>query len=63
MGADRGILVKNDAFVDSDGVARVLKAVILGKDPGDISTIEDEGSVEEAREAWEQMRASVTTGS
>jgi hypothetical protein len=28
-----------------------------------ISTIEDEGSVEEAREAWEQMRASVTTGS
>ncbi|HEX4743744.1 MAG TPA: acetate--CoA ligase, partial [Candidatus Limnocylindria bacterium] len=28
---------------------RVLKAVILGKDPGDISTIEDEGSVEEAR--------------
>ncbi|MEX2047205.1 MAG: acetyl-CoA synthetase, partial [Chloroflexota bacterium] len=42
---------------------RVLKAVILGKDPGDISTIEDEGSVEEAREAWEQIRASVTTGS
>ncbi len=39
---------------------RVLKAVILGKDPGDISTIEDEGSVEEAREAWEQLRASVT---
>ncbi len=39
---------------------RVLKAVILGKDPGDISTIEDEGSVEEAREAWEQMTASVT---
>ena len=39
---------------------RVLKAVILGKDPGDISTIEDEGSVEEAREAWEQIRAAVT---
>ena len=39
---------------------RVLKAVILGKDPGDISTIEDEGSVEEAREAWDQLRASVT---
>src|SRR5439155_1668733 len=31
---------------------RVLKAVILDKDPDDISTIEDEGSVEEAREAW-----------
>jgi acetyl-CoA synthetase len=34
---------------------RVLKAVVLGKDPGDISTIEDEGSVEEARQAWQQM--------
>jgi len=34
---------------------RVLKAVILDKDPGDISTIEDEGSVEEAREAWSEM--------
>jgi acetyl-CoA synthetase len=38
---------------------RVLKAVILDKDPGDISTIEDEGSVEEARGAWEEMRAEV----
>ena len=35
---------------------RVLKAVILDKDPGDISTIEDEGSVEEAREAWTDMK-------
>ena len=39
---------------------RVLKAVILGKEPGDISTIEDEGSVEEAREAWRQMRSEVS---
>ena len=38
---------------------RVLKAVTLDTDPGDISTIEDEGSVEEARAAWEQMRASL----
>jgi acetyl-CoA synthetase len=38
---------------------RVLKAVILDRDPGDISTIEDEGSVEEAREAWEQMKGEV----
>ena len=38
---------------------RVLKAVILDKDPGDISTIEDEGSVEEARESWQQMKSSV----
>jgi acetyl-CoA synthetase len=36
---------------------RVFKAVILGKDPGDITTIEDEGSVEEAREAWREMRS------
>jgi acetyl-CoA synthetase len=40
---------------------RVLKAVILDKDPGDISTIEDEGSVEEARTAWEAIRAEVGT--
>jgi acetyl-CoA synthetase len=36
---------------------RVLKAVTLGKDPGDITTIEDESSVEEARRAWEQLKA------
>jgi len=35
---------------------RVLKAVIQEKNPGDITTIEDEGSVEEARQAWHQMR-------
>jgi acetyl-CoA synthetase len=34
---------------------RVLKAVTLGKDPGDITTIEDEGSVDEARSAWKDM--------
>ncbi|MGD0116108.1 MAG: acetate--CoA ligase [Dehalococcoidia bacterium] len=38
---------------------RVLKAVVSGKDPGDVSTIEDEGSVEEAREAWRKMSAAV----
>ena len=38
---------------------RVLKAVTLNTDPGDISTIEDEGSVEEARDAWQEMRAAV----
>jgi acetyl-CoA synthetase len=35
---------------------RVLKAVTLDRDPGDITTIEDEGSVDEARHAWQQMR-------
>jgi acetyl-CoA synthetase len=39
---------------------RVLKAVVLGKDFGDISTIEDEASVEEAREAWQQMKAQIS---
>ena len=36
---------------------RVLKAVADDRDPGDISTIEDEGSVEEARRALEELRA------
>ncbi len=38
---------------------RVLKAVILDRDPGDITTIEDEGSVDDARQAWRQMRAEI----
>jgi acetyl-CoA synthetase len=38
---------------------RVLKAVTLDTDPGDIATIEDEGSVEEARQAWQELRAEV----
>ncbi len=35
---------------------RVLKAITNGADPGDITTIEDEGSVDDARQAWTQMR-------
>jgi acetyl-CoA synthetase len=35
---------------------RVLKAVILDREPGDITTIEDEGSVDEARQAWLEMK-------
>ena len=35
---------------------RVLKAVVLDQDPGDVATIEDEGSIEEARQAWEELR-------
>ncbi|MGH9073880.1 MAG: acyl-CoA synthetase, partial [Acidimicrobiales bacterium] len=41
---------------------RVLKAITLDKDPGDVSTIEDEGSVEEAREAWQRMKAGLGEG-
>ena len=40
---------------------RVLKAVALDLDPGDISTIEDEGSVDEARRAVEELRAGLLT--
>jgi acetyl-CoA synthetase len=40
---------------------RVFKAVILDRDPGDITTIEDEGSVEEARRAWAEMRRELAT--
>ncbi|HSL76015.1 MAG TPA: acetate--CoA ligase [Candidatus Limnocylindrales bacterium] len=40
---------------------RVLKAVALDRDPGDISTIEDEGSVDEARHAVEELRADLVT--
>ena len=39
---------------------RVFKAVVLDQDPGDITTIEDEGSVEEARQAWHRMMAEVS---
>ncbi len=38
---------------------RVLKAVTLDRDPGDITTIEDEGSVEEARHAWQEMKEEI----
>jgi acetyl-CoA synthetase len=38
---------------------RVFKAVVLDRDPGDISTIEDAGSVEEARAAWQALRTEV----
>jgi acetyl-CoA synthetase len=40
---------------------RVLKAVILDRDPGDLTTIEDEGSVDEARQAWLAMKSEVAT--
>jgi acetyl-CoA synthetase len=36
---------------------RVLKAVVLGRDPGDVTTIEEGSSIEEARHAWVEMRS------
>ena len=38
---------------------RVLKAVTLNTDPGDITTIEDEGSVDEARLAWQEIKGEI----
>lgn len=38
---------------------RVLKAVTLDRDPGDITTIEDETSLEEARYAWRELKEAV----
>jgi len=40
---------------------RVLKAVIQDRNPGDITTIEDEGSVDEARQAWHEMKEELKT--
>jgi acetyl-CoA synthetase len=41
---------------------RVLKAIVLDRDPGDVSTIEDEGSIEEAREACRRLREEIKAG-
>jgi acetyl-CoA synthetase len=41
---------------------RVLKAVVLDQEPGDITTIEDEASVEEAKEAWRELTDSTSAG-
>ncbi len=38
---------------------RVLRSVTLDREPGDVSTIEDEGSVEEARQAWRQLKGEI----
>ena len=38
---------------------RVLKAVVLERDPGDITTIEDESSVEEARRATMDLKEGI----
>ncbi len=40
---------------------RVLKAVTLNADPGDITTIEDEGSVEDARTAWREIKNEISS--
>ncbi len=42
---------------------RMVKAVTLDRDPGDISTIADEGSVEEVRASWRERQAQLTVES
>ena len=36
---------------------RVLKAIVLNQEPGDVSTIESQESVEEVRQAWQQIQS------
>ncbi len=38
---------------------RSIQAICEGRDVGDITTIEDEGSVEDARHAWRQMKEEI----
>jgi hypothetical protein len=35
---------------------RVLKAIAMGQSPGDLTTLEDEASVEEVIKAYETMK-------
>jgi acetyl-CoA synthetase len=47
--------VLHDRVPVIDHMWQTETAVVLGRDPGDITTIEDEGSVEEVRQAWQEM--------
>ena len=49
-------------FVDRIPAISVLRAVTLNLDPGDITTIEDEGSVEDARQAWRTLQDELERG-
>ncbi len=39
---------------------RVLRAITLEREPGDVSTIEDEGSVEDARHAFHELKTEIS---
>ena len=51
-----GVVPDWQLVVQRDAGHESLRAVTLDRDPGDITTIEDEGSVDEARQAWERMK-------
>ena len=38
---------------------RILKAVVLNKNPGDISTIEESGSIEDIKRVWEEFKSKI----
>lgn len=40
---------------------RVIRAVVLGTPIGDVTTLEDEASVEEVRSAYEQLKSEIST--
>ncbi len=39
---------------------RVLRSIVLDTEPGDVSTIEDESSLEEVRLAWQQLKSDIS---
>ena len=57
------VVVKDIAFVDTlpktrSGkiMRRVMKSLLRGKEPGDLSTIEEEASVDEIKEAVQKVK-------
>ena len=38
---------------------RILKAVVLNKNPADISTIEESGSIEDIKRVWEEFKSKI----
>ena len=54
----RALVYTNDLPKTRSGkiMRRILKAIIMGAPLGDISTIEDEASVEEIKAIYEELR-------
>jgi|GEM_PF-5780351 len=44
-------------------MSRVLKAILMGMPIGDISTLEDEASVDDVKKAYEEFRKHIEVGS
>ncbi|MCS6954950.1 MAG: hypothetical protein NZM44_01150, partial [Candidatus Calescibacterium sp.] len=39
---------------------RLLKSIIIGKELGDVTTLEEEASVEEIKKAYEEVKQSIS---